>query len=76
MALNKNEQEIELALQLAKEAEVKKSKFVKAINDTLNQQKHDYSSLRAAVRNTVDGGKLRTQFLSDEYLQENDGTSN
>ena len=76
MALNKNEQEIELALQLAKEAHEKKSKFVESITSKVNQQKHDYSGLRAAVRNTVDGGKLRTQFLSDEYLQENDGTSN
>ena len=76
MALNKKKQEIELARQIAKEAKEKKSKFVKAINNTLNQPKYDYSSLRAAVRTTIDGGKVRTQFLSDEYLQENDGTSN
>ena len=75
MAVNKQHQEIELALQLAK-AEEKKSKFIESITSKLNQQKHDYSGLRAAVRTTVDGGKLRNQFLSDEYLQENDGTSN
>ena len=71
----KQEQEIELALQLAKEAEEKRSKFVESITSKVNQQKHDYWSLRAAVRTTVDGGKF-TQFLSDEYLKEEDGTSN
>ena len=63
-------------MKLAIEAEEKKSKFVKIITDKLNQQKHDYSSLRAAFRTTVHGGKLRTQFLSNEYMKEEDGTSN
>ena len=38
----KQEQEIELALQLAKEAEEKRSKFVESITSKVNQQKHDY----------------------------------
>ncbi len=56
------------------EKQIKSIQFAKAIDGSLKKV-NNYTGIQAAVRSMIDGGRVKTNFLSDEYLEE-DGTSN
>ena len=63
MALNRKEEEMEKAIKIAQ--------FMKDAQGKLKKV-NNYSGIGAAVRTMIDGGVVKTNYPSDDYLKEED----
>ena len=53
------------------EREIKRVSFLKDVTGRLKRT-NDYSGIGAAVRSMIDGGVVKTNYPSDDYLKEED----
>ena len=53
------------------ERKIKRVSFLKDVTGRLKRT-NDYSGIGAAVRSMIDGGVVKTNYPSDDYLKEED----
>ena len=53
------------------EREIKRVSFLKDVTGRLKRT-NDYSGIGAAVRSMIDGGVVKTNYPSDDYLKKDD----